>query len=90
MPRAGARRALPNSFASDPARARTMVAEAPGLRLDYSRQRLGALTLKLLAQLAAERGFEEWRAALFAGEKINTTEDRAVTTRRFVPMRPVS
>jgi len=65
--------------ASDPSRARTMVAEAPGLRLDYSRQRLGALTLKLLAQLAAERGFEEWRAALFAGEKINATEDRAVT-----------
>jgi glucose-6-phosphate isomerase len=65
--------------ASDTARARAMIAEAPGLRLDYSRQRLGALTLKLLAQLAAERGFEEWRTALFAGEKINTTEDRAVT-----------
>ena len=70
---------LAELFASDSARARTMVAEAPGLRLDYSRQRLGALTLKLLAQLAAERGFDEWRAALFSGEKINTTEDRAVT-----------
>ena len=70
---------LAELFASDSARTRTMVAEAPGLRLDYSRQRLGALTLKLLAQLAAERGFEEWRAALFAGDKINTTEDRAVT-----------
>ncbi len=70
---------LAELFASDAARTRTMVAEAPGLRLDYSRQRLGALTLRLLAQLAAERGFEEWRAALFAGEKINTTEDRAVT-----------
>jgi glucose-6-phosphate isomerase len=64
-------------FASDAARARTMVAEAPGLRLDYSRQRLGALTLKLLEQLAAERGFDEWRAALFAGEKVNPTENRA-------------
>jgi len=64
-------------FAGDPARARTLVAEAPGLRLDYSRQRLGALTLKLLAQLAAERGFEEWRAALYAGEKVNSTENRA-------------
>ena len=42
------------------------------MRLDYSRQRVGALTLRLLAQLAAERGFDEWRAALFAGEKINT------------------
>jgi glucose-6-phosphate isomerase len=70
---------LAELFASDPVRARTMVAEAPGLRLDYSRQRLGALTLKLLAQLAGERGFEEWRAALFAGDKINTTENRAVT-----------
>jgi glucose-6-phosphate isomerase len=70
---------LAELIASDPARTRTLVAEAPGLRLDYSRQRLGALTLRLLAQLAAERGFEEWRAALFAGEKINTTEDRAVT-----------
>ena len=64
--------------AGDPARARQLVAEAPGLRLDYSRQRVGALTLRLLAQLAAERGFDEWRQALFAGEKINVTEDRAV------------
>ena len=63
--------------ASDPARRSRMVAEAPGVRLDYSRQRVGALTLHLLAQLAAERGLEEWRAALFAGEKINTTEGRA-------------
>ena len=65
--------------AGDPARARLMIAEAPGVRLDYSRQRAGALTLRLLAQLAAERGFEEWRKALFAGDRINTTEDRAVT-----------
>ena len=61
----------------DPARTVRMIAEAPGLRLDYSRQRIGGLTLQLLAQLAAERGFDEWRAALFAGEKINTTERRA-------------
>ena len=66
-------------FASDPARAKNLRAEGPGLTLDYSRQRAGALTLKLLAQLAAERGFEEWRRALFAGDRINTTEDRAVT-----------
>jgi glucose-6-phosphate isomerase len=70
---------LSEIFAGDPARARTMAAEAPGLRLDYSRQRVGALTLKLLAQLAAERGFDAWRAALFAGDKINTSEDRPVT-----------
>ena len=65
--------------AGDPARGRQMIAEAPGVRLDYSRQRAGALTLRLLAQLAAERGFEEWRAALFSGQAINTTENRAVT-----------
>jgi glucose-6-phosphate isomerase len=65
--------------ASDPARARQLVAEAPGVRLDYSRQRISAITLRLLAQLAAERGFDEWRAALFAGGRINTSEDRAVT-----------
>jgi glucose-6-phosphate isomerase len=68
---------LAELLAGDPARSTRLVAEAPGVRLDYSRQRIGGLTLHLLAQLAAERGFEEWRAALFAGEKINTTEDRA-------------
>jgi glucose-6-phosphate isomerase len=66
-------------LAGDPARAKQMVATAPGMQLDYSRQRAGALTLRLLLQLAAERGFDAWRAALFAGERINTTEDRAVT-----------
>ena len=65
--------------AGDPARSRQMIAAAPGVQLDYSRQRAGALTLRLLVQLAAERGFEEWRAALFSGQKINSTEDRAVT-----------
>jgi glucose-6-phosphate isomerase len=65
--------------AGDPARARQLRAEAPGLTLDYSRQLVGALTLRLLAQLAAERSFDEWRNALFSGGKINTSEDRAVT-----------
>ena len=68
---------LAEMFAGEPARAQRMLAEAPGLRLDYSRQRVGALTLKLLAQLAAERGFDEWRAALYAGKEINSTEGRA-------------
>ena len=68
---------LAELLAGDPARMQRMVATAPGLRLDYSRQRVGALTLKLLAQLAAERGFDEWRAALFAGREINSTEKRA-------------
>jgi glucose-6-phosphate isomerase len=64
-------------FAADPARRRQFAAEAPGVRYDYSRQRLGAVTLRLLAHLAAERGFGEWRAALLAGGEINSTEKRA-------------
>ena len=64
-------------FAGDAARAQQLAAQAPGLRLDYSRQRLGATTLRLLAHLAGERGLPEWRAALLAGEKVNSTENRA-------------
>ncbi|HEV3009812.1 MAG TPA: glucose-6-phosphate isomerase [Burkholderiales bacterium] len=64
-------------FAADHARGRLLAAEAPGLRYDYSRQRLGAITLRLLAHLAAERGFAEWRDALLAGSEINSTEKRA-------------
>jgi glucose-6-phosphate isomerase len=64
-------------FANDVARGVQLVAEAPGLRYDYSRQRLGAMTLRLLAHLAEERGFGEWRDALLSGRHINDTEDRA-------------
>ena len=64
-------------FSADAARGRLFVAEAPGLRYDYSRQRLGAITLRLLAHLAAERGFAEWREALLAGSEVNSTEKRA-------------
>jgi glucose-6-phosphate isomerase len=64
-------------FANDAARAAQLVAEAPGVRLDYSRQRVGAITLRLLANLAGERGLPDWREALFSGAKINNTEDRA-------------
>ncbi|MGE5652471.1 MAG: glucose-6-phosphate isomerase [Bacillota bacterium] len=52
--------------------------EAAGLLLDYSKNRLNATTVQLLTQLAHERGVEERRAAMFAGEKINVTEHRAV------------
>jgi len=59
------------------ARGRVFAAEAPGIRYDYSRQRLGAMTLRLLTHLAAERGFSEWREALLGGSAINSTENRA-------------
>src|SRR6267378_951320 len=56
---------------------RKLVAEAPGVRYDFSRQRVDAMTLRLLANLAGERGFPEWRAALLSGKPINSTEKRA-------------
>jgi len=65
-------------FANDVARSIQFVAEAPGMRYDYSRQRMGAMTLRLLANLAAERGLPEWREALLSGKEINTSEKRAV------------
>jgi glucose-6-phosphate isomerase len=64
-------------FANDVARGVQCTLEAPGLRYDYSRQRLGAMTLRLLATLAAERGLAEWREALLSGKAVNHTENRA-------------
>ncbi|HYL25095.1 MAG TPA: glucose-6-phosphate isomerase [Burkholderiales bacterium] len=63
-------------FANDPQRASHLVVEAAGVRYDYSRQRLGAITLRLLAHLADERGLAEWRQALLSGKPINNTENR--------------
>ncbi|ALK98458.1 glucose-6-phosphate isomerase [Massilia sp. WF1] len=65
-------------FAQDPQRFERLSAEAAGLFLDYSKNRLDGRTLELLAQLARERGVERLRDAMFAGEKINLTENRAV------------
>jgi glucose-6-phosphate isomerase len=64
-------------FANDSARKEHCVATAPGVRFDYSRQRLDARTLRLLVHLAEERGFTAWREALLTGKKVNSTEDRA-------------
>jgi glucose-6-phosphate isomerase len=65
-------------FAADPQRFERMSIEAAGLFLDYSKNRLDGRTLELLAALARERGVESRRDAMFAGEKINNTENRAV------------
>jgi glucose-6-phosphate isomerase len=65
-------------FAHDAARAAQLAVEAPGgVRYDFSRQRLGAVTLRLLSSLAAQRGFAEWRDALLSGKPVNHTENRA-------------
>jgi glucose-6-phosphate isomerase len=65
-------------FADDPERGKRLALEAEGLYLDFSKNRLTDETLRLLLQLAAERGVAERRDAMFAGEHINVTEDRAV------------
>ena len=65
-------------FADDPQRGERMTAEAVGLFLDYSKNRVTDETLKLLIGLAVESGLESRIDAMFRGEKINITEKRAV------------
>src|SRR3569623_342052 len=65
-------------FADDPQRGKRLTAEAIGLYLDYSKNRLSDETLKLLVQLAEQAGLGERIDAMFRGEKINVTEGRAV------------
>jgi glucose-6-phosphate isomerase len=65
-------------FADDPKRGERMMAEAVGLLLDYSKNRITDETLKLLLQLAEDSGLRTRIDAMFHGEKINVTENRAV------------
>lgn len=65
-------------FAADPQRFERLSVEAAGLFLDYSKNRLDGRTLELLKALAQERGVERLRDAMFNGDKINLTENRAV------------
>lgn len=65
-------------FADDPKRGERMTAEAAGIYLDYSKNRITDETLILLVQLAEESGLRERIDAMFRGEKINITENRAV------------
>ena len=65
-------------FADDPARGERMTLDAAGLFLDYSKNRVTNETLKLLVELAEESGLRSRMEAMFRGEKINTTEKRAV------------
>src|SRR2546426_11201430 len=69
---------LRDLFADDPKRGERMTAEAVGLYLDYSKNRVTDETLKLLIELAQESGLQSRIDAMFRGEKINTTERRAV------------
>jgi glucose-6-phosphate isomerase len=72
------RRHLRELFAADPKRGERLTAEAAGLFLDYSKNRVTGETLRCLLQLARESGLRERMDAMFAGEKINCTEKRAV------------
>ncbi|MDR3557061.1 MAG: glucose-6-phosphate isomerase [Syntrophobacteraceae bacterium] len=65
-------------FAEDPGRGERFCAEGAGLFLDYSKNLITGKTLSLLVGLARERGLEARRDAMFRGEKINVTENRAV------------
>ena len=65
-------------FAVDPERGGKFTTEACGLFLDYSKNRVTEHTLELLLALAAERGLRERIDAMFRGDKINSTENRAV------------
>jgi hypothetical protein len=67
-----------NLFADDPGRGERMTAEAIGVFLDYSKNRITDETLKLLFQLAEESDLRGRIDAMFRGEKINITENRAV------------
>jgi glucose-6-phosphate isomerase len=69
---------LRDLFADDPNRGERLTAEACGLYLDYSKNRVTDETLGLLVKLAEESGVAERREAMFRGDKINITEDRSV------------
>ena len=65
-------------FAEDPKRGERLTAEAAGIFLDYSKNRITDETVKLLIQLAEESGLRAQIDAMFRGDKINFTENRAV------------
>ena len=69
---------LRDLFAADPARGERLVAEAGGICLDYSKNRVTDETMRLLAALANECGVRERTAAMFRGDVINATEQRSV------------
>ena len=69
---------LRDLFANDSERARRFSLEGEGLFLDFSKNRITSETLSLLLELASQSGLREKIDAMFAGEKINLTENRAV------------
>ena len=71
-------RPIPSLFEAEPGRGDSFAAEAEGLWLDFSRQRLDSAGLELLLRLAEQTQVPDWIERMFSGEHINNTEDRAV------------
>jgi glucose-6-phosphate isomerase len=71
-------RHLRELFAEDPGRGERLCAEAAGIYLDFSKNRITDETLRLLFQLARESGLDQRRDMMFAGERINVSENRPV------------
>src|SRR6201993_3511738 len=71
-------RHLRDLFATDPARGERLSAEAEGICLDYSKNRVTDETMRLLVELAEESAVPQRRDAMFAGEHVNVSENRAV------------
>jgi glucose-6-phosphate isomerase len=71
-------RHLRDLFAEDPGRGERLTAQAAGIYLDYSKNRITNETKRLLIELAGESGVAERRDAMFRGEHINVSENRAV------------
>jgi glucose-6-phosphate isomerase len=69
---------LRDLFADDPERGTRLTAQAEGIYLDYSKNRVTDETLKLLLELAEQSGLRERIDSMFSGEKLNVTENRAV------------
>ncbi len=69
---------LRDLFAADPGRGERLTAQAAGIYLDYSKNRVTDETMQLLIELATESGVAERRDAMFRGEHINVSENRAV------------
>jgi glucose-6-phosphate isomerase len=69
---------LRDLFAADPGRGERLTAQAPGLYLDYSKNRITDETVALLTELAEQCGLPERIEAMFTGQRINTTENRSV------------
>src|ERR1700759_4683394 len=69
---------LRDLFAADPGRGERLTAEAAGVYLDYSKNRITDETVALLVELAEESGVPAHRDAMFRGDHINVSEDRAV------------